>query len=509
MHLSRIPGERLTTKRLDADFYRPEYLSIESKLMSLRPCSLGQSGRFFAGPFGSKLPSNLYLDQGVPLFRVGNVGQFEALTDNLAHLNESVHEELRVSEVVPGDLLIVKASVGEKICKVPAWMSRANITQHIIAIRPNGRFDVDYLSAFLFGCYGRKQLQRYSLGSIIQYLGINDARSVLIPNIGPLAQEYIGNKVRQAERLRAWAKRRNLETKNFETLIPAKPSFSEQKHYTRVTHSRLTSNRLDSKYYRAHHLDLESQFGREFEAFSGIVDSFKYGASTESDYVTTGGIMFVRGNALLQNGIDASQIVFLSERNAADVAGNRLEIGDIIVTRSGTVGVTSYVDESYEGAAFGSFIIRCRLKGDAYRPEYISWYLNSWVGQQQFRRLENGAVQLNINLEELKSIKVWRASPKQQDNLAGLIIDSRLAGSVASKLTDVAKALVEALIEGQISETQLIEAQQALEAGDDSLDRAILTRLKTDGLEGTGEPLFPDLDQLYDLLERAQREAEA
>ncbi len=46
----------------------------------------------------------------------------------------------------------------------------------------------------------------------------------------------------------------------------------------------------------------------------------------------------------------------------------------------------------------------------------------------------------------------------------------------------------------------LIIAQQALQAGDDGLDRAMLARLTTDGLDGSRAPLFPDLDRLTALL---------
>ena len=181
MHISRIDPALIDPGRLDADFYYPEYLAIESLIQSGRYTRLGECGRFFAGPFGSKLPNSIYLKKGVPLFRVGNIGRCELVLDNMAHIEERVHGDLKASEVVPGDLLIVKASVGEKVCRVPDWMERANITQHIIGVRPNGKFDIDYVSAFLLAKYGRKQLERYSLGSIIQYLGINDARSILIP----------------------------------------------------------------------------------------------------------------------------------------------------------------------------------------------------------------------------------------------------------------------------------------------------------------------------------------
>ena len=101
MFSDKVVPQNLNTKRLDSDFYRPEYIEIDNTLSNLNCVKLGTIGKFFTGPFGSLLPSNLYLNEGIPLFRVGNVGQFEALSENFAHLAPSVHEQLKVSEVVP------------------------------------------------------------------------------------------------------------------------------------------------------------------------------------------------------------------------------------------------------------------------------------------------------------------------------------------------------------------------------------------------------------------------
>ena len=70
------------------------------------------------------------------------------------------------------------------------------------------------------------------------------------------------------------------------------------------------------------------------------------------------------------------------------------------------------------------------------------------------------------------------------------------------KLTTAAKLLVEALIEGQVAEADLIAAQKALEAEDRTADREILSRLTRKGMDVAGEPpLFPDLDGLYNALD--------
>ena len=73
---------------------------------------------------------------------------------------------------------------------------------------------------------------------------------------------------------------------------------------------------------------------------------------------------------------------------------------------------------------------------------------------------------------------------------------------LSAKLTTAAKLLVEALIEGQISEADLITVQKALEAGDRTADREILSRLTRKGMDTPGEPpLFPDLESLYNILD--------
>jgi type I restriction enzyme S subunit len=69
----------------------------------------------------------------------------------------------------------------------------------------------------------------------------------------------------------------------------------------------------------------------------------------------------------------------------------------------------------------------------------------------------------------------------------------------AKSLVKCARFLVEALIEGKITEAELIAAGKDADA-----DRALLTRLRVDGLDGAGTRLFPDIDALYELIELVQ-----
>lgn len=501
MFTSRVSASKLSSKRLDADFYRPEFLAVEAKLVTKNVANLGKVGHFFSGPFGSLLPSNLYLDAGIPLFRVGNVGQFEVLTDNFAHLAPEVHNELKTSEVRPGDILVVKASVGEKICKVPEWIPKANITQHIIGIRPNGSFDTDYVSAFLFSSFGVLQLQRYSLGSIIQYLGISDAKGTFIVKADPSIQKYIGDKVRLAERLRAWAKelRAGVDAILNELNLPTAKAPAI---INRVS-VELLDTRLDPRPYRTHYIGLVDQIKMIKNSLIADISELASGCPVSSDdFIEAGEVPLIRIRNIgfdefinIDTGVDKSIYAEEAKYQAKE---------DMIV-----LGMDGIFRAQFFLADELPMLVNQRvamLTTTDIRAELLTHWLNRAEGQMQLNQWAVKTTVEHTSLSDIGRIRIPRLERDVEDQLADKLLNARLAYRYSRFLTTAAKVLVEALIEGQLDESLLIAAQDQLQAGNDSLDRNILNRLKTDGVNGKGQPLFADLDQLYSLLEQASEQ---
>lgn len=500
MFVSRVSAARLSSQRLDADFYRPEFVKNEEKLLTKKVGRLGDVGHFFAGPFGSLLPSNLYLDKGIPLFRVGNVGQFEVLTDNFAHLAPHVHDDLKTSEVRPGDLLVVKASVGEKICKVPDWIPKANITQHIIGIRPNGAFDTDYVSAFLFSSFGVLQLQRYSLGSIIQYLGITDAKGTYIVKADPVAQKYIGDKVRQAERLRAWAKARGeaIEALASNEAMKSACATTEKQHNRPQLED--LSHRLDPKYYGNRAVAVFRQakaLGKPLSSLvKGIANGFEERVFFETgrDYITvtevSSGRLDLSSAPKIAQTTEVPDKAIIHERCA-------------LVVRTGSIGTAVKVDARDRGAVISSHLIRLEFEDEA-TAAAVAAYLCSPAGKVLQHKISYGAVQPQIGQDELLALPIPLFVLDAKEQILTLVTEQESAIRASKSLTTTAKYLVEALIEGHLTEADLIVTEQALQAGNDQSDRRILNRLKTDGVDGQGPALFSDLDELYRLLAQAE-----
>ena len=106
-----------------------------------------------------------------------------------------------------------------------------------------------------------------------------------------------------------------------------------------------------------------------------------------------------------------------------------------------------------------------------------------------------------------KRLWVPLPDPRIQDFIGGKLQVADTVSRLSKRLVASAKLLVEALIERNVTENELIHAQMRLEQGDESADRAILSRLFEGGLDATEtRPLFPDLDAYYQTLQMVERE---
>ena len=107
-----------------------------------------------------------------------------------------------------------RANVGAAAIVASAPYAYVNTVSDLINIRPrrpgtggSGRtIDSSYLVVFLNSPYGQSQLQRLSGGAIFDHVSLYAVPEVRIYEPSPLTQRYIGDKVRQAERLRERAR---------------------------------------------------------------------------------------------------------------------------------------------------------------------------------------------------------------------------------------------------------------------------------------------------------------
>jgi type I restriction enzyme S subunit len=495
----------LLTRRLDPDYYAPQHLRDEEALLAIGAIELGSTGRLFAGPFGSKLPTSVFVDDGVPLFRVGNVGAMEVDSNDLARITPDLHQELSASEVVPGDVLIVKASVGEKVCVLPKSIERANVTQHIIGLHPNGAVDEYYVASAIYSSYGRRQVQRRALGAIIQYLGVVEARTVLLPDLSPHAQSYIGNKVRQAEALKRLG---SAMREAVQTEVDSLVGLTAPEATWRTTPGLLDAYRLNATHYDPVVLAaLEHvRATKGTKPISAIVGTRKLagGATPRGATYESTGVRFLRVQNVRPWGLDHSDSVFIDDHTDNAIGRSKLAEDDIVLTITGYPGTASLVTDADLPANINQHSVRFNV-GNGWPPGYVAAVINSRFVKLQVERLAIGGTRDALDYPSVRALELPVLPDSAMQSIDGRVRRTLEFERAARALVQAAPLLVEALVEGAITDSELAAAARSAEQ-----DCEVLGRLTKDGLDAPGSrPLFPDLDRLAELVAEAGAEEDA
>lgn len=123
---------------INANNFNFDYLDTLNKLRSsnLKILELRDiADKISDGPFGSQLKVEEYKEQGFPVYRVKNIIDTQILDDDIVYIDAKKQQQLKRSEVLPGDVLITKAGRIGSAAVVPSKFGNGNITSHLVLVR--------------------------------------------------------------------------------------------------------------------------------------------------------------------------------------------------------------------------------------------------------------------------------------------------------------------------------------------------------------------------------------
>lgn len=507
---NRVSAETLEP-RLDADFYKKEFIENHSKLKASGAVRLASLINVKKSSYGILPKSEEYVESGLPLIRGGDLsfGQI-----NPPEVHVPVHYAGVKGKAEEGDVLIL---IKGACINGPEGVARISEKENGFLF--NGScyrlaFNKRDVNGYFFVAFSQTrhflmQKKRRVANTCISY---NDEESILgylFPSPSDDTKRYIGDKVRQAMLLRALAKKQSDELVLSINKIFAGNPKPERDHRCSVSMDEISENRLDAEYYAPEVLWAENeikQSGFQYAPLGQLATRIKDGPGgwgvSIYDYKKKG-IPIIRSVNINDGDCDLTDCVYISKEKNQELIAHEAKKGSVLLSVRGTVGRSAvFNDDYYQSANLNAAVVTIDCK-PGLNPYYLAAFFNSKIGNIQLNRIANGAVQLNMNLKETASNLIVAPTPKIQEEIANIYRAKVESKRYNRRLTLAAKLLVEALIEGQIDENLLISAQVQLQASDNSLDRSIMARLKTDGLDGKGQPLFPDIDQLYALLTQA------
>jgi restriction endonuclease S subunit len=169
----------------------------------------------------------------------------------------------------------------------------------------------------------------------------------------------------------------------------------------------LSGGRLDAKYWLPAIRELQKaiQNGKyKSQKLGDFITDIRYGLSTANDYVDFG-IPFLRILNLKNDGIDINDVVYLSEDQKDEIGKAIVHEGDLLISRSGSVGIVVVVPKEAENFAFGSFMIKFCLN-EKINKQFIAAWLNSEASRKLIEREKIGAIQGNITIETIKNFDI-------------------------------------------------------------------------------------------------------
>ena len=180
------------------------------------------------------------------------------------------------------------------------------------------------------------------------------------------------------------------------------------------------AQRLDAEYYQPKYLELIKLLEKQkTQKLENLLTDIRYGIYTEPDYLEEG-VDFLRGSNLCAYGIDGD--ILKVNKLAIPNEKYLLKEGDLLIARSGSVGQISIIAPEFKNATFGSYTIRFRVQN--INPYFLYVFLKTKYGRLQVKRLSTQVSQPNINVPNLKLIKILKVDPKAQDKIEVLVKQS-------------------------------------------------------------------------------------
>lgn len=196
--------------------------------------------------------------------------------------------------------------------------------------------------------------------------------------------------------------------------------------------------------------------------FGGLCDSSAFGPRFTSNAYDEGGPLAT----LRTTDMDDEGNLSLSTMPRAAIApsvfaDHLLRPGDIVISRSGTCGVTGVFAGHYIPVVPGAFLIRFRLH-DSRLSRFYRRYFNSSLGRPHLERLAVGGVQKNIKGSDVLCLLVPVPSPEETIGIAERVEsiehDIESNQDLLTKLALQKSGLMDDLLTGRVRVTLLLEA---------------------------------------------------
>jgi len=439
--LSELEG----AKRIDAEYYKPEYLSLldhlrkagcvpaKSVAIPVRRKFKPKEGEYFDYIEISEV------DLSTGEFNISKIIGEEA-PDRAQWI--VAKEDVLVSTVRPirNAVVLIREDKENLVC-----------SSGFAVIHPY-KIQANYLFLYFKTSFVPKLLDRYTTATEYPAINWNDVLNTPI---------YVGSEefqvkvsflinecfalLEQSHALYSQAENLLLEEFEFKDF---KPKY--KKTYIANLSDALSARRIDAEYFQPAYDEVIEKLKEkniELKPLKKFILSIQKGIEPGSEKYQNVGKPFIRvSNLSIYGFIDRDQ-KYLSEEVYQDLKENyEPKQGDILLTKDATPGIAYVLKEQFEGI-ISSGILKLQVNDREINKEYLALCINSFIGKMQIERDYGGSIIFHWKPEQIKKLKIPLLPYPTQQEIASLIQKSHEARKKAKELLNAAKKAVEIAIE--------------------------------------------------------------
>ncbi len=339
---SIIPKSQLEgALRLDAEYYQPEYLDLNSKLKIKNSESLGDIVKnIVCGPFGSAILNEDYRSGGVPLIRVADLNDWFVRDENLVFIDDELSQTMKRYQVVDGDIVVSQRGTIAMFSRVTDKFSRWNISANLISIKKSENISFDYLLAFLNSKYGIDQLYRRLSGQVQPKITTDDIKQILVFIPKETVQKEIAQYILKSRQNLEDSKSLYSQAENLLLDELGLKDFKEDEKdlFSIVNLSDVQkTNRCDAEYFQEKYEKLISKIKKGESELLGELMSVKKGIEPGAEEYQDEGKLFIRVSSLSKNGIEEKNQKYLSDALYQKLKKDfEPKVGEILLTKDAT-----------------------------------------------------------------------------------------------------------------------------------------------------------------------------
>ncbi len=435
--------------RIDAEFYQPYFLQLYSDIKSISKGTLKDFVNVSKRQFK---PEKLKIFNYVDISSVDiHLGIFETTTIPDENAPDRAQYILK-----KGDVLVSTVRPNRNAVTIVMNGSERLIGSNGFCVIAPKSFPSEYLFIFCKTKYVKDLLYRLTSASMYPAVTEQDILNLpfylpsenIISDISEMVKDAF-KYLQEAKVLYAEAEQLLLSEIGIKQL-----DLSHRRTYTTNLSDIQEADRFDAEYFQPKYeiiteaLKKTSQKRKVTLTTLGKVSQpMKYGTSEPFDYIEKG-IPFLRIADVSNLDFDPDTVKRIPEKQAEKCINERVKDGDLLISRSGTLGMVIPIAKHFDDAVFGSYFIRIRPKIDISRP-YLKVFYNSIIGKLVVERLQTGAIQTNLTIPAIEKFPLLLPWKELEEKIEDLINKSKQARLEGKNLLNQSVKKIERLIESK------------------------------------------------------------